>query len=54
MDKTISQVRVFTEEEFIHITQPGPDHDDDIILLPEQVELLVKLLRDAREEFQDE
>ncbi len=56
MKKSAEQLTVEVVEGLIHIQQRDPmgNHDDCVVVSPDQVVQLIEWLRDAREQIQNE
>ena len=56
MKKSTQRIIVEVVEDEIHIKQPDPmgNHDDIVIVSPDQVVQLIEWLREARDEIHDE
>lgn len=52
MEKTLQEISVYTNENYICIKQPTMNEDDAIVAVnPEQIDILIKWLKEARKEF---
>ncbi len=55
MKKEMREISITTDEEKIFITQPVPMNDDDtVVILPEQVDILIEWLKEAKAEIERE